>query len=70
MAVRGEKLGGDQRIGQSTCRGCSQESLFLRSSGIHPALLGQREKLSRTQTTHRKRTPGVRGLAWEAYVSC
>jgi hypothetical protein len=34
LAVRGEKLGGDPQISQPTCWGCSQESLFLRSSEI------------------------------------
>jgi hypothetical protein len=29
-----------------------------------------RERLSHTETTRRKRTPGVRGLAWEAYMIC
>jgi hypothetical protein len=28
------------------------------------------ERLSRTGTAHRKHTPGVRGLKWEAYVAC
>jgi hypothetical protein len=43
--------------------------LFLRSSGICPNLLASRERLPRTWTAYRKRTPGVYGLAWEAYVS-
>jgi hypothetical protein len=32
--------------------------------------MGASERLSRTGTAHRKRTPGVRGLEWEAYVAC
>jgi hypothetical protein len=28
------------------------------------------ERLPRTGTTHRKCTPGICGLAWEAYMSC
>jgi hypothetical protein len=33
-------------------------------------LVGASERLSRTGTTRRKRTPGVRGLEWEAYMAC
>jgi hypothetical protein len=44
-------------------------ALFLRSSGICPNLSVPRKRLPRTGTAHRKRTLGVRGLAWEAYVS-
>jgi hypothetical protein len=32
--------------------------------------VGASEKLSRTGTACRKRTPGVRELKWEAYVTC
>jgi hypothetical protein len=35
-----------------------------------PTLLGPCERLPRIGIAHRKRMPGVRGLAWEAYVSC
>jgi hypothetical protein len=45
-------------------------ALFLGSSRICPNLSTPRERLSRTGTTQRKRTLGVRGLVWEAYVSC
>jgi hypothetical protein len=45
-------------------------ALFLRNSGISPNLSMTRERLPRTGTTHRKRTPDVRGLAWEVYMSC
>jgi hypothetical protein len=45
LVVRGEKLGGDPQIGQPTCWGCSQKSLFLRSSEIHPNLLATCEML-------------------------
>jgi hypothetical protein len=37
---------------------------------IRPTLLMTRERLPRTGTARRKRMPDVRGLAWEAYVSC
>jgi hypothetical protein len=45
-------------------------SLFLGSSSIRPTLSVTRKKLPRTGTARRKLTPGVRGLTWEAYVSC
>jgi hypothetical protein len=32
--------------------------------------VGASERLSRTGTARRKRTPDVRGLEWEAYVAC
>jgi hypothetical protein len=32
--------------------------------------VGASERLSRMGTAHRKRTPDVRGLEWEAYVAC
>jgi hypothetical protein len=32
--------------------------------------VGASERLSRTGTARRKRTPGVRELEWEAYVAC
>jgi hypothetical protein len=32
--------------------------------------VGASERLSRTGTAHKKHTPGVHGLEWEAYVAC
>jgi hypothetical protein len=32
--------------------------------------MGASEKLSRTGTVRRKRTSGMRGLEWEAYMVC
>jgi hypothetical protein len=32
--------------------------------------VGASESLSHTRIPHRKRTPVVRGLEWEAYVAC
>jgi hypothetical protein len=32
--------------------------------------VGASERLSRTGTTHRRRTPSVHGLEWEAYMAC
>jgi hypothetical protein len=45
IALRGEKLGENLWIGQLSCWGCNQKSLFLRSNEIYPNLLGQRERL-------------------------
>jgi hypothetical protein len=45
-------------------------ALFLGSSGICPNLSMPHERLPRTGTARRKHMLGVRGLAWEAYVSC
>jgi hypothetical protein len=45
-------------------------ALFLRSSRVRPTLFMAYERLPRMGTARRKRTPGVHGLAWEAYVSC
>jgi hypothetical protein len=45
-------------------------ALFLGSSSIRPTLSVTHERLSRTGTVRRKRTLGIHGLAWEAYVSC
>jgi hypothetical protein len=45
-------------------------STFSREQYIRPTLLMTHERLPRTGTARRKHTPGVRGLAWEAYVSC
>jgi hypothetical protein len=54
----------------SRCAVDCVKSLFLGSSGICPNLSVPRERLPRTGTARRKRTLGVRGLAWEAYVPC
>jgi hypothetical protein len=70
MATRGDELGRDPLIGQSTDWGYSRRSLFLGSSEIHPTLWSQRERLPHMGSAHRKCTPGIRGLTWEAYVSC
>jgi hypothetical protein len=42
---------------------------FSREQWLCPTLSAARERLSHTGTTRRKRTPGIRGLGWEAYVS-
>jgi hypothetical protein len=69
MAVLGEKLGGrpaDHSVGLGVMSGAH----FLGSSRVRPTLMMACERLSRTWTTHRKRTCDIRGLAQEAYVSC
>jgi hypothetical protein len=45
-------------------------SPFSRERWLCPTLLMTHERLSHTGTAHRKRTSGIRGLAWEAYMSC
>jgi hypothetical protein len=69
LAGSGEKLGTDPRIDQRCAVDCvgspsSQEQWAC------PTLLMTHERLPRTGTARRKRTPGVRGLTWEAYVTC
>jgi hypothetical protein len=69
MTVLGEKLGGgpaDHSAGLRVVLG----ALFLESSMVCPTLLRACKRLSHTETARRKRTSGVRGLPWEAYVSC
>jgi hypothetical protein len=69
MVVLGEKLGGGP-ADHSAELGVVSGALFLKSSRVRPTLLMACKRLPRTGTAHRKHTPGVRGLAWEAYVSC
>jgi hypothetical protein len=45
-------------------------STFSREQCICQTLLTTRERLPCMGTVRRKRTLGVRGLVWEAYVSC
>jgi hypothetical protein len=69
MVMLEEKLGGgpvDHSAGLRVMSG----ALFLGSSRVRPMLLVAYKRLPRMGTTHRKRTPGVHGLAWEAYVPC
>jgi hypothetical protein len=49
---------------------CLWLSKLLPGVGAYFDFVGASERLSRTGTTHRKRTLGVRGLEWEAYVAC
>ncbi len=70
MTVMEEKLNGGLVDRSAGVLEIVSGPLFLRSSGICPNLSVSHERLPRTGTARRKRTPGVRGLAWEAYVSC
>jgi hypothetical protein len=49
---------------------CLWLSRLLLSVGACFDFVGVSERLSCTGTAYRKRTPGVRGLEWEAYVVC
>jgi hypothetical protein len=69
MVMLGEKLGGGP-VDHSAGLGVIWGALFLESSRVCPMLLVAYKRLPRMETAHRKRTSGVRGLAWEAYVSC
>jgi hypothetical protein len=64
-----EKLG-DRPADHLAELGVVSGALFLGSSRVRPTLLMACERLSYTRTAHRKHTLGVRGLAWDAYVSC
>jgi hypothetical protein len=69
MVMLGEKLDGGP-VDHSARLGVVTGALFLRSSRIRPTLLMAYEWLPCTGTTCRKRTPSVRELVWEAYMSC
>jgi hypothetical protein len=69
MIVLGEKQGGGL-ADHSAGLGIVSGSLFLRSSRVRPTLLMACERLPHTGTAHRKHAPDVRGLTWEAYMSC
>jgi hypothetical protein len=49
---------------------CLWLSRLLSGVGACFDFVGASERLSRTGTGRRKRTPGVCGLEWEAYVAC
>jgi hypothetical protein len=69
MAMLREKLGGGP-MNHSVELGVMSGALFLGSGRVHPTLLMAGERLPHTWTAHIKCTQGIRGLAWEAYVSC
>jgi hypothetical protein len=69
MVVLGEKLSCGP-VDHSVGLGVVSGALFLESSRVRPTLLVACERLPRTGTARRKHTTGVRGLTWEAYVSC
>jgi hypothetical protein len=69
MAVLGEKLSGGP-MNHSVGLGVVLGALFLGSSRVRPTVLVAYERLPCTGTAGRKRTSGIRGLAWKAYVAC
>jgi hypothetical protein len=69
LAGSGEKLGTDPRIGQRRAMDCVR-SPSSQEQWVCSILSMTHERLLHTGTTHRKRTPGVCGLVWEAYVAC
>jgi hypothetical protein len=69
MAVLREKLGGGP-ADHSAELGVVSGALFLESNRLSLTLLMACERLPHMGTVHRKRTSGIRGLTWKAYVSC
>jgi hypothetical protein len=69
MVVLGEKLGGGP-VDHSVGLGVVSGALFLESTRVRPTLLVACKRLPRMWTARRKRMRGVRGLVWEAYMSC
>jgi hypothetical protein len=69
LAGSREKLGMDLRIGQRCVVDCVG-SPSSREQWACSTLSMTRERLPRMGTTRRKCTPGVRGLTWEACVTC
>jgi hypothetical protein len=49
---------------------CLWLSRLLPGVGACFNFVGASERLSRTGTARKKRTPDVRGLKWEVYVAC
>jgi hypothetical protein len=49
---------------------CLWLSRLLLGVGAYFYFVGASERLSHMGTNRRKRMPGVRGLEWEAYVTC
>jgi hypothetical protein len=69
LAGSGEKLGTDPWIGQRRAVNCVR-SPSSQEQRACSTLSMTRERLSHMGTAHRKRMPGVCGLAWEVYVAC
>jgi hypothetical protein len=70
MTVRGDKLGARPTDRSADVLRIVSGALFLRSSRVHPTLLGHYKMLPRMGTARRKRISGIRGLVRKAYVSC
>jgi hypothetical protein len=69
LAGSGEKLGMDPRIGQWCAVDCVG-SPSSQEQWVCSTLSMTHERLPRMETARRKRTSGIHGLAWEAYVMC
>jgi hypothetical protein len=61
MVVLAEKLGGGPVDRSDGVLEILSGAFFLRNIRVHPTLLGQRERLPRTGTVHRKHMCDVRG---------
>jgi hypothetical protein len=69
MTVLGEKLSGGP-TDHSAELGVVSRALFLGSNRVYSTLLMACERLPRTWIARRKRTWGVYGLTWKAYMTC
>jgi hypothetical protein len=69
LASSGEKLGMDPRISQPAYYGLCREPFFSREQWDLSKFVGVSRKVATYGDHCRKRTLGVHGLAWEAYVS-
>jgi hypothetical protein len=70
MVVMGEKLCGGPMDRSASMLRIVSGAIFLECSKVRPTLLGQRQMLPCTGTTHKKCTSGICGLAQKTYVSC
>jgi hypothetical protein len=70
MAMLGEKLGGRPTDLSANVLRIVSGALFLGSSRVYPTLLGQCQRLPRTETVYEKRMSGIRGPTQEAYIAC
>jgi hypothetical protein len=65
-----KKLGTTPQIGQPSCCGLGREPFFSEVVALSITIDDFMKRLPCTWTAHRKRTWGVHGLTWEAYMSC
>jgi hypothetical protein len=69
MAMLGEKLCG-RPVDHSPGLGVVSGALFSREQYVLSNAVDGMRKVATYMDCHRKRTWGVRGLAWKVYVSC